>query len=275
MFERDCQVDMHIHTTASDGTWTVEELLELIIKNNIKLFSITDHDTIENSVRMLHSISNNNCYVIGAEISCTYNGEEYHITAYDFDHENSKLNELLKFNQIQRKEFNIKVVEYVKEENKIKDINDYFSYKYNRKRGGWESLNYLLDKNIVKDLSEYFGIIKSSKERLFFKNPKEVIETIKDAGGYSFLAHPSAYEKGEKLSLEVLEDWKKYSISGIECFSPYLKNIEDAKYYVKFCEENDLMISAGSDCHGEFNNRTLGIPKINIDKIKLDFIKTI
>lgn len=102
MFERDCQVDMHIHTTASDGTWTVEEVLELIIKNNIKVFSITDHDTIENSVKMLHSIPNNNGYVIGAEISCTYNDEEYHITAYDFDCENSKLNELLKFNQIQR-----------------------------------------------------------------------------------------------------------------------------------------------------------------------------
>lgn len=40
-------------------------------------------------------------------------------------------------------------------------------------------------------------------------------------------------------------------------------------------EENDLMISASSDCHGEFNNRALGVPKVNIDKIKLDFIETI
>lgn len=275
MIERDCQVDMHIHTNASDGTWTVKELLELIIKNKIKVFSITDHDTIENSVRILGSIPNDICYVIGAEISSTYNGEEYHITAYNFDYRNSKLNELLKFNQIQRKEFNNKVIQYVKEANKIKDIKDYYYYRYDRSRGGWESLNYLIDKKIVKDLREYFEIIKSSNERLYFKNPKEVIETIKDAGGYSFLAHPSAYKKGEKLSLEILKELKNYGVSGIECYSPYLKDTEDADYYVRFCEEYDLMISAGSDCHGEFNNRTLGVPKINIDKLKLDFIKII
>lgn len=274
MIERDYQVDMHVHTTTSDGTWTVEELSELIIKSNIKLFSITDHDTIDNSIKMLHNIPNDICYVIGAEISSTYNGEEYHITAYDFDYENSKLNELLKFNQIQRKEFNAKVIQYVKRINKIEDIKDYYSYEYNRKRGGWESLNYLLDKDVVKNLKEYFEIIKSSNEKLYFKNPKEVIEIIKNAGGYSFLAHPSSYEKGEKLSLEILKEWKNYGVSGIECYSPYLKDIEDADYYVRFCEENNLMISAGSDCHGEFNNRTLGVPKVNIDKLKLDFIKT-
>lgn len=271
----DHQVDMHIHTTASDGTWTAEELLEHIIKSNIGVFSITDHDTIENSIKILHCIPNNICYVIGVEISCTYNNQEYHIAAYDFDYKNTRLNNLLKFNRIQREEFNIKVIQYVKEINKVKDIKDYYSYQYNRKRGGWDSLNYLLDKNIVKDLREYFEIIKSSNEKLYFKNPKEIIEIVKDAGGYSFLAHPSAYEKGEKLSLGILEEWKNYGISGIECFSPYLKNMEDANYYLRFCEENDLMISAGSDCHGEFNNRALGVPKVNIDKIKLDFIKII
>lgn len=275
MFKKDYQVDMHIHTTASDGTWTTEELLEHIVKNNIKVFSITDHDTTQNSVKIINNIPNNICYVIGVEISCIYDGEEYHITAYDFDYENSKLNELLKFNQIQRKEFNTKIIQYMKEEGRIKDINDYYVYEYNRKRGGWESLNYLLDKNVARDIKEYFEIIKLSNERLYFKSPKEVIEIIKSAGGYAFLAHPSAYEKGEKLSLEVLEEWKDYGISGIECYSPYLKNIEDANYYIKFCEENNLMISGGSDCHGEFNNRTLGVPKVNIDKIKLEFIKNI
>ncbi len=269
---KDYQVDMHIHTIASDGTWTVDELLDRIIKNNIKIFSITDHDTIENSIKMLNKVPSNICYVIGVEISCTYNDEEYHITAYDFDYENIKLNELLKFNRIQRKNSNTRVIEYVQQQNKIKDITDYYSYTHSRERGGWESLNYLIDKNIIKDINEYFEIVKLSKEKLCLKNPKEIIEIIKDAGGYSFLAHPSAYNKGEKLSVEALNEWKSFGISGIECFSPYLKNIEDANYYVKFCEENNLMISAGSDCHGEFNNRTLGVPKVNIDKLRLEFI---
>lgn len=275
MIQGDCQVDLHIHTAASDGTWTAEELLDRIVKNNIKLFSITDHDTIENSIKIQDFVPNNIRYIIGVEVSCTYNGEEYHITAYDFDYKNTKLNDLLAFNRIQREEFNTKIIQYVKEEGRLKDIKDYYSYKYNRSRGGWESLNYLLDKDIVKNMGEYFEIIKLKNEKLYFKDPKEIIETIKEAGGYSFLAHPSAYKKGDKLSLGVLEEWRDYGISGIECFSPYLRSIEEASYYLRFCEENNLMVSAGSDCHGEFNNRILGIPKVSIDEIKMDFIKNI
>lgn len=275
MKERNYQVDMHIHTTASDGTWTVEELLKLILESNIKLFSITDHDSIQSSVEMLDSVPGDIGYIIGSEISCTYNNQEYHIAAYDFDIRNPEFNELIQFNQKQRKEFNTKVIEFVKQTGKIKDITDYFSYKYDSKRGGWDSLNYLLDKGIIKDMGEYFKIINSSDEELSFKSPKEVIEVIKNAGGYSFLAHPSAYVKGDNLSIKILNQWKEYGICGIECYSPYLRDMVDADYYIKFCNENNLMISVGSDCHGEFNDRTLGIPKVNIDKLKLDFIRTV
>lgn len=275
MDEGNFQVDMHLHTSASDGTWTAEELLEQIIAKDIKVFSITDHDTTDNSLKIINSIPNDISYVIGVEISCTYNDQEYHITAYDFDYKNLEIQELLQFNMFQRNENNTKVIEYLKKIIRIKDIEDYFTYKYESNRGGWKSLNYLLDKSIIEDMTGYFEIMKRSNERLCFKGPKEVIDINKAAGGYSFLAHPSAYEKGEKLSLKVLEEWKDYGISGIECFSPYLDNIEDAKYYVKFCNENNLMISAGSDFHGEFNNRTLGIPKVNMNDLRLDFISNI
>ena len=272
MVESNWQVDMHMHTTASDGTWTAEELLDGIIENNIKVFSITDHDSTFNSVSIIDRIPDDICYMVGVEISSTYNNQEYHITAYDFDYENYELQELLNFNILEKEGFDIKVIEYIKETNLIEDIEDFHLYEYNRARGGWNSLNYLLDKNIVKDMKDYFEILKPSNKRLCFKNPKEVIDIIKGAGGYSFLAHPIAYENGEILSINGLEEVRDYGISCVECFSPYLKNIEDANYYVKFCKENDLMISAGSDCHGEFNNRSLGIPKVTFEQLRLDFI---
>lgn len=266
------KVDMHIHTNESDGTWDIDELLKHLINRNIKVFSITDHDTINNSIRMMDIIPNDIYYTVGVEISTTYKGKEYHITAYNFDYKNFKLNELLEFNQFQRKKYNYKIVQYIKTINKIENIEDYYSYEYDNKRGGWDSLNYLLDKRIIKNLDEYFKLVELSKEKLLFKSPKEVIKTIKNAGGYSFLAHPSAYENGEKLSLKVLEKWREYGIDGIECFSPYLRNIEDSSYYLDFCRHNNMLISAGSDCHGEFNNRTLGIPSVNFNEVRLDFI---
>lgn len=272
MAEEKCLIDMHLHTSASDGTWTAEELLERITEKNIKVFSITDHDTIENSLKIISNIPNNICYVIGVEISCTYNNQEYHITAYDFDYKNLELQELLKFNMLQRNDNNTAIIKYLNRINRLTDIEDYFTYKYESNRGGWKSLNYLLDKNIIEDMRGYFEIMERSNERLCFKEPKEVIDIIKAAGGYSFLAHPSAYKKGEKLPLKILKDWIDYGISGIECYSPYLKNIEDSNYYVDFCNENNLMISAGSDCHGEFNNRTLGVPKVTMNDVRIDFI---
>jgi hypothetical protein len=64
------------------------------------------------------------------------------------------------------------------------------------------------------------------------------------------------------MSKELLEIWKYFGIDGIECYSPYFENREDAVYYVKYCKENDLMISGGSDCHGKFNERSIGVPKV-------------
>ncbi len=273
MVKLDWQVDMHLHTTASDGTWSAEQLLKNIIEKNIKVFSITDHDSTYNSLKIIPNIPEDICYVIGVEICCTYNHQEYHITAYNFDHSNEELQELLTFNILQKTEFDIKVIQYIKEINKIDDIEDFSLYEYNKARGGWNSLNYLLDKGVVKDMRDYFEMINGSNHRLSFKSPKEVIDIIRRAGGHSFLAHPSSYEKGEILPIEILEEFRDYGISGIECFSPYLKNIEDADYYINFCKENDLMISAGSDCHGEFNNRNIGVPKVTMDQVSLDFIR--
>lgn len=272
MVNNEYKVDMHIHTNGSDGTWDIKELLQRVIDSNIKVFSITDHDTINNSIRMADIIPNDIYYAVGVEVSTSYKGKEYHMTAYGIDDRDIKLNELLRFNQFQRMEYNEKIVRFAKTINKIENIKNYYSYSYDKKRGGWDSLNFLLDKGVVKNLGEYFEFQKLSNERLLFKSPSQIIKIIKDAGGYSFLAHPSAYENGNKLSLDILEEWRDFGIDGIECFSPYLRNIEDADHYLDFCKSNDMLISAGSDCHGEFNNRTLGIPSVDFDKVRLDFI---
>lgn len=275
MIKEDFKIDLHIHTTASDGTWTNEELLQQIKEKNIKVFSITDHDTITNSVEMINMISKDIYYFVGVEISTTYQGKEYHITAYDFDIHNKKLNELLSFNENKRKEFNAKLIQHAYEINKLENMKNYDTYNYDKKRGGWDSLNYLYDNKAIDNLNDYFDLIKSYNEILVFKEPHEVIEIIRNAGGHSFLAHPSAYDRGKILPLDVLETWRDFGISGVECYSPYLSCINDVEKYLKFCKDNKLMISAGSDCHGDFNNRTLGSPEIYIRDVKTDFIESV
>lgn len=264
-------VDLHVHTNASDGTWDLKETIAMIINKNIMYFSITDHDTIENSLKALEYIPRNKKFVLGSEISSTYKGKEYHILAYDFDYENEGLIDLLKENQLIRKKYNDGLIRYLKEYEVINDISDYDNYMWDLARGGWKSLNYLIDKGVVKNLESYFELIKISQLELEFKSPAVVIDKIHKAGGYCILAHPSAY--GEKYMEEnLLENWVTFGIDGLECYSPYFESIYDADYYVKFCENKNLMISGGSDCHGEFNVRSIGVPKVTWEATKLEKI---
>jgi predicted metal-dependent phosphoesterase TrpH len=264
-------VDLHIHTNASDGTWDIKETIAMIIEKNIKYFSITDHDTFENSLKALRYIPKNKRFVLGSEISSTYKGKEYHILAYGFDPENEALKKLLKDNQLIRKRYNDDLINYVKEFEVVNDISDYDNYIWDLARGGWKSLNYLIDKGVVTDLESYFELIEISQLKLEFKSPEVVIEKIHQAGGYSILAHPSAY--GEKnMKIDFLESWTIFGIDGIECYSPYFEDIKDANYYVKFCKEKDLMISGGSDCHGKFNDRFIGVPKVTWENTTLEKI---
>ena len=265
-------VDMHIHTTASDGTWNVDEVLKNIYEKNIKLFSITDHDTIENSIEVLKRVKKDLICLLGVEATCNYKGKEYHLTTYQFDRENNDLKELFAYNKTQRIGFNRRVVDYAKNMGVISNSNDYEEYDYQPNRGGWNSLNYLIDKGVIKDLRGYFELVNSSGEYLEFKSPVEVIDVLKRAGGKVFLAHPSSYSKDGILGKEELDYWNNLGIDGIECYTPYNKSKDVSKYYIDYCENNNLMISSGSDCHGDFNDRVLGQPKVTLDMVKLDFI---
>ncbi len=268
----DYQVDMHMHTAESDGTWELEEVLENIREKEIGLFSITDHDSFENSLKMKEYLKGEIDYILGSEVSCLYRGQEHHILAYDFDPSNKELIDLLAYNRRERIVFNEKIVQAAGEIYKLDDISDYENYQYNKARGGWKSLNYLIDLGVIKDFMDYFEIVRLSKEKMVFKGAEEVIASIKSSGGFSFLAHPSAYDRGKLMTLDKLVEFKKMGIDGIECYSPYTKEVGDEAFYIDFCNSNNLMISAGSDCHGGFNNRILGKPRVMKKDIRIDFI---
>ena len=269
-------VDLHIHTDCSDGTWDIDELIAQIIDHNISLFSITDHDSIENSRRMLDNMGTyqqyQGQYIIGAEISCTYNEKLYHITAYAFDPNNKALLRLLEGNRQSMHTYNDATIKSLAKVVPEIEYATYEAYCHNRKRGGWKSLNFLIDEGIVQNVSEFFQFIKDLDNPLVFDAPVNVIKIIREAGGFPFLAHPSAYFQGERMPDEELKKWIEFGIEGIECYSSY-SSLQDTREYVKFCQKHNLQISAGSDCHGTFiPERKLANPKITLDMLSLGFL---
>ncbi len=272
-------VDLHIHTNASDGTWNRDELIEILVENNIGLFSITDHDTIMNSKGMLNELEYYNLrYLIGVEISCTYLKTEYHITAYSFDPSNKFLINLLKANREERSRGENTSMKDLATVNPQVEYHKFKDYQYRRKRGGWKSLNFLLDDGVVSSLSEYFGLFCDPSEyfSLFgdpnkictFQDPAAIIRIVKEARGVPFLAHPNVYFDHSRMPQNELEKWIDFGISGIECYSSYC-GIQDAEEYVKFCNKNGLLISGGSDCHGTFLDKKIGDSRITLDMLNL------
>lgn len=270
------KVDLHIHTNDSDGTWNLAQLIDELDKNDIFIFSITDHDCINNSKLMMkENIGSNKIFIPGVEISATYDNIEYHINAYNFDFENTELVELLRLNQKIRKDFNKKIIRFFEKNYDLKLMYEYQKYKNDPYRGGWKSLNFLKDRKLVEDLDDFFIKISEIKERMNFLIPEKVIDIIHQAKGFAFLAHPASYFKGELLDKSFLQEWVKMGIDGIEVYSPYLEKLRDAEYYIDFCKKNNLMYSSGSDCHGDFiKERKLGKPEVFLKDINIDELLT-
>jgi predicted metal-dependent phosphoesterase TrpH len=265
------KVDMHMHTCASDGTWDVEELKEQLINNNINIFSITDHDCVDN-VKNMESIitpSDNLIFIPGTELTTEYEGREYHLTLYNYDINNNGLIDLINWSNQSKLNSNKEYIgTYAAGKYDSISLEDFEKYEYNRKRGGWKSANYMIDKGVHKDVVNHLQEVKESGLKATLKGPEEVINIAKKSGGKLFLAHPSYHYRNTTMPEKELKFWLEAGIDGVECFSPYNKG--EAQYYIDFCKKNNLMISGGSDCHGNFiPSRKLGVPQTELSDLNL------
>jgi 3',5'-nucleoside bisphosphate phosphatase len=269
-------VDLHIHTTASDGTWDCDELIAELRQVKVSLFSITDHDTVKNSRAMLATIHTHHefqgRFVVGAEISCTWQNRLYHLTAYNFDPDNARLLGLLEGNRQIQLAYNTAIMQALSERDGRLDLAKFRAYQYNRKRGGWNGLNFLLDEGIFRSVEEYLRVTRSLDFSITFPDPSVVIDTIRTAGGVAFLAHPTASWRGQRMPDAELDRWLELGLTGVECYSSYCSP-EHSQAYVQFCRQRQAAISTGSDCHGTFvPERGLGQPHITLDQLNLPFL---
>lgn len=265
------RADMHIHTCASDGTWDVYDLKRELKKRGIGFFAITDHDSMSSVRPMFDAIAGDNSLfmISGVELTATYEGREYHLTAYGYDLDDRGLADLTGWCRKTRLDFNRSYMEeYMVVKYPQISMEDYDGYEYDPRRGGWKSLNYMIDRGIHKDIAEHFADIRESKMTVTFKTPEEVISIAKMSGAKIFLAHPSYHYRGGIMPKKELRYWTEAGIDGIECYSPY--NGAYSGNYVEYCLRYGLLISGGSDCHGGFTlSRELGEPFITTENLSL------
>jgi len=266
------KIDLHIHTSASDGTWSPEALIQNVIHARIQIFSVTDHDTVENIAAVSDlAIGTNLTFIRGVEIDTYNEGQIFHILGYNIDTENERLNNVLLKNRafIERKNRDSMAI-LMKMGHPVSP-DEYCKYKNHPERGGWKALNYAIDKGLCQTYKEFFDLFDGKKD-FFTMNvdvkPEAAISCVKQAGGIPVLAHPGSGLYGndfKKTVSAVLE----MGIDGLECHHPE-NSPEVTEYCREICKKNNLYITGGSDCHGEFvKERRLGKPDIDLSHLKI------
>ena len=236
------KVDLHIHSTASDGTWTPPELVAAAEQAGLGIIAVTDHDSVANiaeTVRLARE-AGITC-VPGVEVCSTKDGISFHILGYGISLDNKPLLELLAHNTHLLEQKDDDSVEMLIKDGWPLDFEEFKRYTYDRRRGGWKSLAYLIDKGLCTGVDDFFKNVFTPEHNLgfpTFPSIGEVIAAIHGAGGVALCAHAAS-----SLDTELL---------------------------LTHCRAEGMLISGGSDCHGAFvPSRHLGKPDVYEDGIFL------
>ena len=277
------KADLHIHSNNSDGSDTVQELLINLKKSDVDIFALTDHDTIEGCKEMEKLAPENITFIKGVELTCLCDDIKCHILGYGVDINNPDLLALIEKGKLLRRQKLETRIQYLKDVFNIELTEDEKNWLYSRKSVVKTHLaNILVNRGLAGDnvsaMKKYLDNIKTGNTRF---DGEEAIETIKKAGGIVVWAHPIGGEGEKHLTLEEflpkLERMKTFGIQGLECYySRY--NFDEIKFLTKCAEDNNLLITGGSDYHG--TNKNIPILRLNtsdtpIDASKLTLLKSL
>ena len=256
-------VDLHIHTYYSDGTMSPKEVVEDAKRKNLGIIAITDHDVLDSYEELKVEAEKAGIIAIrGVEIDSIFEGHLVHLLAYKFE-DNEKLFKLINHAKEQLLETSIELIRRMENDYEGISLEDYNSYEYERRKGGWKGIHYLHDRKITEGLFDgvkFYGKYDCGHEKFAFPSVGEVCNTVHDANGYVVLAHPCNYysNKNKEEILEKLEILKSLGIDGVECYYPANSDLM-TNTCLEFCKDNNLIITAGSDGHGDFGAVSKGI----------------
>lgn len=266
-------IDLHIHTTYSDGSDTIKDILRKAEKKNLEVISITDHDTCDayDEIKLFQlSELYQGQVIVGCEFSTSFDRHMIEILGYGFDYK--KVNSFLKkyYNQDYwyRREVTLgnRLISILKKkgfflalENCKVKRGDYEFYGISKtfselKRRSENQAR--MDEDIFSSMSSFSrkGLYNPSSSYFlgydeFCPPIKEIIDLIHQNGGKCFLAHPFIYNL-DNLNNFLDHLYQECSLDGIECFYTTLKK-EESQFLIDFAKKRNLLMSGGSDYHGK------------------------
>ena len=247
-------IDLHSHSTASDGEFSPSELVALAIEKNVNVLALTDHDTFDGIEEGKQAAKNKNItFISGIELNIQRSRGEFHLLGLGIKEPSTSLIKICKELQEGRLSRNQQIIEKMQQDGfpvNYQELKEMFPTQI---LGRPHLAAYLVEKKVVKKrqlaFDKYLG-----KGRPYYVERRaadlyDAIYAIKDSGAVPVLAHPlSLYVSWGKME-ETLADLKEAGIEGLEAWHPGTR-VGEALRLEEMAKKLGFFVTAGSDFHG-------------------------
>lgn len=262
--------DLHIHSTASDGTLAPDEIVRKARRVGLSCIALTDHDSVDNIDDALIAGEKEGVEIIPAvELSSYHNSREIHVLGYFIDWKAAGLRQRLKELVDLRRLRSEKMVE------KLRSLGLDINWDDVRRKAGSANIGRphiaaaMLEKGYISAIrqafsDDYLGNNGKAYVRKPLNKPHEAISMILEHSGIAVLAHPGQQKKQARLRESDIREFISYGLGGLEVYHPD-HDQDDISYYSSLADKHQLIISGGSDFHGDNKEGVL------IGGIRLDY----
>lgn len=261
--------DLHLHTTASDGSIKPADIVEIAHQLDLKAIAITDHDTVAGIEVALKKSQDTSVNVIpGVELSCDTGGRDIHLLAYWPDYNAPWFIKELSYLQKKRLERVKVMLLKLKEKNMDVVFEEVISIAGDATVGRSHIARAMMQKGYIDSIEEafdkYLGRDESCYAEKPSRNPQEVIAMIRKAHGVAVFAHPGLADIDDMIP-EMIND----GLVGIEVSHPD-HSVAQIKYYEEMASHYGLVPTAGSDFHAKGSGRgaMIGTCRVSMETVE-------
>ncbi len=256
-------VDLHSHTTASDGSLSPAELVREAVRRGVRVLAITDHDSTEGLAEAFAEAARQPPLQIvpGIEINCDVEGAEIHVLGYCMDYEAAWFQDFCRHQREERRARVHRMVARLAELGMPIDPERVFAIVREGSAGRPHVARAMVERGYVKSVREafdkYLGSGKPAHVPRAKLTPAEAVRLIRRARGVPVLAHPGLADRDR-----LIPDLIAAGLMGIESYYPEHSAGQTASY-VQMCRDRGLLATGGSDFHGpRVRAGSLGTPPV-------------
>jgi predicted metal-dependent phosphoesterase TrpH len=253
-------IDLHLHSTFSDGTFTPTELVRMARQRHLSAISITDHDTVEGTDEAMAAGETFGIRVLsGVELSVFDGDTHFHLLGYNCNWNDTELRDGLKKLQGSRQRRNSMIISRLRDLGIAVSEAELAELSSTGQTGRPHIARLLVNKKIVKTIDQAFDLYlkkgRSAYARRFIYHVDEAIGLIHGSGGTAVLAHPLQISSSIEIIDTLLKRLKASKLDGVETFYPtqkgrYLKQLR------RLVATHGLFETGGSDYHGDIRPNT-------------------